>query len=360
LKELTKLRKEPLGSPQPREPAAPPEPQPESLEVVAAEGLLFTSDRDPGIRRARRGRGFLYFHPDGKRIGDGFHLARIRSLAIPPAYRNVWICLSARGHIQATGHDARGRKQYRYHARWRSHRDAQKFDHILEFGRALARIRRRVAQDLRKTGLPRERVLATIVKLLDMTLVRIGNEEYARSNGSFGLTTLRNRHVSVSGATLSFEFRGKSGIFHRVTVNDPALARIVRRCADIPGQELFQWIDAEGGRHRLDSNDVNEYLREASGGPFTAKDFRTWYATVAALGTLRKLPVGNKTEVQRQLKAAIAAVAARLGNTPAICRKCYIHPEVLLAYSEGRLVQLVGMTTARALRVLLRKRGRKT
>jgi DNA topoisomerase I len=360
LKERPKLRKEPSGPLEFPGSPVPPEPQLESLEVVAAEGLLFTSDRDPGIRRTRRGRGFLYFHPDGKRIGDGAQLARIRSLAIPPAYRDVWICLSPRGHLQATGHDARGRKQYRYHARWRSHRDAQKFDHILEFGRALARIRRRVAQDLRKTGLPRERVLATIVKLLDTTLVRVGNEEYARSNGSFGLTTLRNRHVSVSGATLHFEFRGKSGIFHRVTVNDPALARIVRRCVDIPGQELFQWIDADGGRHRLDSNDVNEYLREASGGPFTAKDFRTWYATVAALESLRKLPPGNKTAVQRQVKKVIAAVAARLGNTPAICRKCYIHPEVLLAYSAGRLVKLVGLTTAHALHALLRKRGRKT
>jgi DNA topoisomerase-1 len=216
-----------------------------------------------------------------------------------------------------------------------------------------------VAQDLRKSGLPRERVLATIVKLLDATLVRVGNEEYARTNKSFGLTTLRNRHVSVTGDTLSFEFRGKSGIFHRVTVSDPALARIVRRCADIPGQELFQWIDAEGGRHRVDSNDVNEYLRAASGGPFTAKDFRTWYATIEALTALRKLPVGNKGEVQRQLKKVIGAVAARLGNTPTICRKCYIHPEVLVAYAEGRLVNVVGTTAARALNSLLRKRGRK-
>ncbi len=306
----------------------------------------------------RRGRGFIYLRPDGKQLTDAAHLARIRSLAIPPAYRNVWICTSARGHLQATGYDARGRKQYRYHARWRSHRDAQKFDHILDFGRALPRIRRRVAQDLRKDGLPRERVLATIVKLLDTTLVRVGNEEYARENGSFGLTTLRNRHVSVSGATLRFEFRGKSGIFHRLTVSDPALARIVRRCVDIPGQELFQWIDAEGGRHRVDSNDVNEYLREASGGPFTAKDFRTWYATIEALAILRKLPVGNKREVKRQLTTVIGSVAQRLGNTPTICRKCYIHPEVLHAYSEGRLLELPGKTTPRALNMLLRGRGR--
>ncbi len=338
---------------------ASPEPQPESLQAAAAEGLLFTTDRDPGFRRVRRGRGFVYLDPDGKPLTDESHLARIRKLAIPPAYRDVWICLSPRGHLQATGYDARGRKQYRYHARWRAHRDAQKFDHVLEFGRALPRIRRRVAQDLRKQGLPRERVLATVVRLLDMTLVRVGNEEYARANGSFGLTTLRNRHVSVNGATLHFEFRGKSGIVHRLTVSDPALARIVRRCADIPGQELFQWVDDEGGRHRIDSNDVNEYLREAAGGPFTAKDFRTWYATIEALATLRKLPVGNQREVKRQLKKVVSAVAERLGNTPAICRKCYIHPEVLVAYSEGRLAALGEKTTARALNRLLRKRGGK-
>ncbi len=307
----------------------------------------------------RRGRGFVYLGLDGKKLTEANQLARIRSLAIPPAYRNVWICASPRGHLQATGRDDRGRKQYRYHARWRSHRDAQKFDHILDFGRALSRIRRHVAQDLRKSGLPRERVLATVVKLLDTTLVRVGNEEYARENGSFGLTTLRNRHVSVRGSTLYFEFRGKSGVVHRLAVSDPTLARIVRRCADIPGQELFQWIDSEGGRHRIDSNDVNEYLREASGGPFTAKDFRTWYATIEALAILRKLPVGNQRDVKRQVKKVIDAVAQRLGNTPAICRKCYIHPEVLLAYSQGRLAALAGGTSVRALRILLRRPGRK-
>ena len=335
------------------------EPQPDSLQAAAAEGLLFTTDRDPGFKRVRRGRGFIYRGPNGKLLADETQLARIRKLAIPPAYREVWICVSPRGHLQATGYDARGRKQYRYHTRWRTHRDAQKFDHILEFGRALPRIRRRVAQDLRKPGLPRERVVATIVRLLDSTLVRVGNEEYARSNGSFGLTTLRYRHVSVNGATLSFEFRGKSGIFHSVTVSDPALARIVRRCADIPGQELFQWIDAEGGRHRIDSNDVNEYLREAAGGPFTAKDFRTWYATIEALAALRKLPCGTQRDVKRQLKKVVGAVAERLGNTPAICRKCYIHPEVLLAYTEGRLAGISEKTTARALHSLLRMHGRR-
>jgi DNA topoisomerase-1 len=269
----------------------------------------------------------------------------------------VWICCDPQGHLQATGRDARGRKQYRYHPDWRTHRDAAKFDRMLEFGRSLPRIRRRVAQDLRKAGLPRERVLATLVRLLESTLVRIGNEEYARSNGSFGLTTLRDRHVNVRGDTLTFEFRGKSGIAHSVSVSDPALARIVRRCADIPGQELFQWIDSDGQRHRIDSADVNEYLREASGGPFTAKDYRTWFATVDALQALRKRPVGNKGEVKRELVATVAAVARRLGNTPTICRKCYIHPEVLTAYADGRLARLNGARPAAALRGLLRRRS---
>jgi DNA topoisomerase-1 len=282
-------------------------------------------------------------------------LARIRSLAIPPAYRDVWICCKPHGHLQATGRDARGRKQYRYHCSWREHRDAAKFDHILEFGRRLPRIRRRVAQDLRKSGLPRERVLATVVRLLEFTLVRVGNEEYARTNGSFGLTTLRARHVNIRGDKLTFEFRGKSGIAHSVSVNDPSLARIVRRCTDIPGQELFQWIDEQGERHRIDSADVNGYLREAAGGPFTAKDFRTWFATVEALEALRKRPVEKAGEARKQVVATVAAVAKRLGNTPTICRKCYIHPEVLTAYMDGRLSRLNGARPAVALRTLLRR-----
>jgi DNA topoisomerase I len=304
----------------------------------------------------RRGRNFIYFDPRSRKVSDPVQLARIRSLAIPPAYRDVWICCNPQGHLQATGRDARGRKQYRYHPSWRTHRDAAKFDRMLEFGRSLPRIRRRVAQDLRKPGLPRERVLATLVRLLESTLVRVGNEEYARANGSFGLTTLRDRHVNVRGDKLTFEFRGKSGIAQSVSVSDPAVARIVRRCVDIPGQELFQWIDADGERHRLGSADVNDYLREASGGPFTAKDFRTWFATLEALQALRKRPVGNKVEVKRELVATIAAVAGRLGNTPAICRKCYIHPEVLNAYADGRLARLNGARPAVALRGLLRRR----
>lgn len=334
------------------------ESQLEALRSAQAEGLIYTSDAEPGIRRVRRGRGFAYLSADGSRVTDASILARIRSLAIPPAYTGVWICANPRGHLQATGRDARGRKQYRYHTRWRAHRDAEKFDHVLEFGRALPRIRRRVAQDLRKPGLPRERVLATIVKLLESTLVRVGNEEYARENGSFGLTTLRSRHVSVAGDTLHFEFRGKHGIVHRVTVSDPKLARIVRRCTDLPGQELFQWIDAEGGRHRIDSTDVNDYIRETSGGSYTAKDFRTWFATLEALSLLRKCRVGSKREIKRQLSQVAGVVATRLGNTPAICRKCYIHPEIFAAYSENRLSALDEASPVAALRSLLRRESR--
>ena len=327
-------------------------------------GLRFTTDGDPGIRRVRRGRAFTYLLPNGKRVSDGAILDRIRSLAVPPAYRDVWLCTDSRGHLQATGRDARGRKQYRYHPRWREQRDAAKFDRMLEFGDALRRIRRRVAHDLRKPGLPRERVLAAVVRLLEFTLVRIGNEEYVRANGSYGLTTLRDRHVNIHGATITFEFKGKSGIAQQVTVDDPELAQIVRRCADVPGQELFQWVDAAGGRHRIDSNDVNEYLRQASGGPFTAKDYRTWFATLEVLHTLRKCAAAarragrdpakmSQRALKRMVGAAIATAAARLGNTPAICRKCYVHPQVLAAFADGRLGKLQAGTPAVALRRLL-------
>jgi DNA topoisomerase I len=326
---------------------------------MGCEGLRYSSDQDPGIRRIKRGQGFIYIKPNGRPVRASLELARIRALAVPPAYRDVWVCMNARGHLQATGRDARGRKQYRYHPRWREHRDCAKFDHILEFGRCLPRIHRRVAHDLGKAGLPRERVLATVVKLLESTLVRVGNEEYARSNGSYGLTTLRNRHARFCGGKLSFEFRGKHGIARKVCIEDPALTRIVRRCADMPGQELFQWLDDTGVRHRVDSSDVNDYLREASGGPFTAKDFRTWYATLEALQWLRKRPLDGPRGVKREVTAAIKAVAERLGNTPAICRKSYIHPEVLLAYGDGRLGKLNGHTPIAALRLLLRRHRRR-
>jgi DNA topoisomerase I len=335
------------------------EPSRQALRAAHAEGLRYVTDCEPGIRRIQSRRGFKYLDPAGKVIRDAALLGRIRSLAIPPAYKNVWICLSAHGHLQATGRDARGRKQYRYHPRWRSHRDTAKFGRMLEFGRLLPRVRRRVAQHLRLQGLPREKVLATIVRLLECTLVRVGNEEYARSNGSFGLTTLRDRHVAIKGETLRFEFRGKSGIVHRVAISDPALARIVRRCQDIPGQELFQFVDDEGQRRRIDSSDVNEYLREACGSDFTAKDFRTWFATIEALKMLAAQPHTSAREAQHHMKEAIAAVAARLGNTPAICRKCYIHPAVLTGYLEGALANLNGSNPVHRLKDLLKKSERK-
>jgi DNA topoisomerase I len=327
-------------------------------EVAAAraEGLRYVSDAEPGIRRARHGKHFRYFTPDGKPLRDAAQLARIRSLAIPPAYTDVWICVSPHGHIQATGRDARGRKQYRYHARWREHRDSAKFDRMLEFGRVLPKVRRRVAQHLRLPGLPREKVLATIVRLLEHTLVRVGNEEYARTNGSYGLTTLRDRHVNIKGETLRFEFRGKSGIAHQVAISDPKIARIVQHCQDIPGQELFQWIDDEGERRGVDSSDVNEYLREACGSDFTAKDFRTWFATIEALKILRACRHSTQAEAKKNLKACIAAVAKRLGNTPTICRKCYVHPAVLNGYLDGALIKLNGTShPVLCMRQLLRK-----
>jgi DNA topoisomerase-1 len=289
-------------------------------------------------------------------VTDAAVLARIRSLAIPPAYRDVWICAQANGHLQATGRDARGRKQYRYHARWRLHRDGTKFDRMLDFGHVLPRIRRRVASDLHQQGLPREKVLAAIVRLLECTLVRVGNEEYARANGSFGLTTLRDRHVELNGATVNLEFRGKSGIPHQVSIADRAVARIIRGCRDIPGQELFQWIDAEGARRPVGSADVNEYLRAASGGDFTAKDFRTWFATVEALDLLKTRVPGTQRETRKHIVEAVSAVARKLGNTPTICRKCYIHPVILSAYGEGRLARVAALPPARALRALLTQR----
>lgn len=321
--------------------------------AARAEGLRYTTDHEPGLKRVKRGGGFVYLRADGSRVTESAHLARIRSLAIPPAYNNVWICANPQGHLQATGRDARGRKQYRYHPRWRVHRDATKFDRMLDFGRALPRIRRRVASDLRARGLPQAKVLATIVRLLECTLVRVGNEEYARTNGSFGLTTLRDRHVALTGETVNLEFRGKSGIAQRVSVTDRAVARIIRGCRDMPGQELFQWVDAQGERHRIDSSDVNDYLREASGGAFTAKDFRTWFATLEALQLLRRRSARSEREARRHILDTVRAVSEKLGNTPAICRKCYIHPAVLTSYSDGTLRALNGALGPQALRALL-------
>jgi DNA topoisomerase-1 len=328
-------------------------PPPPATDV---EGLRYTSDSQPGFSRILRGKHFVFRDTRGRVIRDARVIQRIRKLAIPPAYQDVWICPHANGHLQATGRDARGRKQYRYHPQWREHRDATKFDRMLEFGHSLPRIRRRVAKDLRVSGLPKEKVLATIVRLLECTLIRVGNEEYARANGSFGLTTLRDRHVEVKSGALVLEFRGKSGIAQRALVSDRRIARIVRDCRDIPGQELFQWVDEQGERRPIDSNDVNEYLREASGGSFTAKDFRTWFATIEALALLRKARPGSTNEAKKQVLATVKAVSEKLGNTPAICRKCYIHPEVLSAHEAGRLSLLNGASAPLALRKLLAPR----
>ena len=297
-------------------------------------GLRYVSDAIPGIRRKRAGRGFTYVDPHGRRLEDPETLARIRGLAIPPAWTDVWICSVPEGHLQATGRDARGRKQYRYHDRWRAVRDETKFERLPEFGRALTRIRRRVDRDLRRPGLPRERVLATVVRLLDLAFLRVGNPEYARDNG---LTTLRNRHVVVRGRSLRFEFRGKGGKLHTLSVEDERLARIVKRCRDLPGYELFQCLE-DGRRRPVDSGDVNEYLRETGGDEFTAKDFRTWAGSVLAARELagQESP-RSKRQAARAVNQAIESVGRRLGNTRAIAKKSYVHPEVIEAFLDGTL-----------------------
>lgn len=298
--------------------------------------LVYVCDELPGIRRVRRGDSFSYRLPDGTPLRDKAQVDRIRKLAIPPAYTDVWICPKPNGHLQATGRDARGRKQYRYHSEWRVARDANKFDRMLEFGAVLPRIRRRVNRDLKQRvgeRPARESVLAALVRLLDTTLVRIGNDEYARTNGSFGLTTLRNRHANVRGTMLQLRFKGKHGIVHDVSVDDPRVARIVRRCQAMPGQELFEYEDESRLVRCVGSSDVNDYLREASGGDFTAKDFRTWHATVHAL-ELAKAPAADGG-VRRSVKEILGEVAARLGNTVAVCRKAYVHPSVLALAMTG-------------------------
>ncbi len=298
----------------------------------APPGLVWVSDETPGIRRLRDGDAFAYRDIDGRRIRKAEELKRIRALAIPPAYEEVWICRRANGHLQATGRDARGRKQYRYHPDWRVARDADKFERMREFGAALPRIRRRVKADLAvplASRPSRETVLATIVRLLDTTYVRIGNEEYARTNRSFGLTTLRHRHAAVSGSRLRLSFRGKSGKEHEVALEDPRVARVVRRCQAMPGQDLFQYSDDEGGRHAVGSADVNDYIREIAGDDFTAKDFRTWHGSSHALALWTEQ--GADAERRASGKELLAQVAKRLGNTIAVCKKSYVHPRVLEA-----------------------------
>jgi DNA topoisomerase I len=309
-------------------------------------------DDQPGIERRRRGESFVYVGADGKVIRNKAVVDRIRALAVPPAWTNVWICPDQRGHIQATGRDAKGRKQYRYHAAWRAHRDETKFDRLQAFADVLPLIRRRTNADLEQPGLPLNKVLATIVQLLEKSLIRVGNEEYARHNQSFGLTTLRSRHVRVEGGTLRFQFRGKSGVRHSVSVNDRRLARVVKQCRDLPGQELFQYIDEAGEAQVVDSGDINGYLKEITGQDFTAKDFRTWSGTVLAATALREVPPpGAKRETERNVNVAIEAVAGLLGNTPAVCRKSYVHPGVVDSYRDGTMTALANRRAKASARV---------
>lgn len=321
-------------------------------EAARHAGLRYVHDRQPGITRRKRGAGFEYRLPDGRVLRDRATLLRIRALAVPPAWTEVWICSLPHGHIQATGRDARGRKQYRYHGRFRAFREETKYEKIFEFAAALPRIRAQCQRDLATPGLSRDKVLAAVVSLLEQTLIRVGNEEYSRLNQSFGLTTLRDRHARIRGSEVQFRFRGKSGKEHAIRLNDRRLARIVKRCRDLPGDELFQYVDADGAPQSIDSADVNEYVRRAAGQDFTAKDFRTWAGTLlvaTALAERGASPAAAHSvrAAKRQIQEAIQRTAERLGNTPAICRRCYVHPAVLDAYLAGRAVARVAEVGAR-------------
>jgi DNA topoisomerase-1 len=300
--------------------------------------------------------GFKYIGPNGRVIRNAAELRRIRALAVPPAWKDVWICPDARGHVQATGRDARGRKQYRYHPQWRTCRDETKYDRMQSFAAALPSIRRRTTADLAKPGLPREKVLATVVQLLEKSLIRVGNEEYARQNRSFGLTTMKDKHVDVKGSTLRFEFRGKSGVRHSVDVNDHRLARIVKQCRDLPGQDLFQYVDGSGRRCDVTSGDVNAYLKEITGRDFTAKDFRTWAGTVLAATALREFrKVDSKAQAKKNVLTAIEAVAGLLGNTRAVCRKSYIHPAIIDCYMDGSMIETLNARATAAVKKMAGK-----
>lgn len=302
-------------------------------------GLRYVDDSRRGYTREWIDGAFVFFNTLGKRIDDEAEVRRIKALAIPPAYTDVWICPDARGHLQATGRDARGRKQYRYHPQWRETRDATKYERMLAFSAVLPKLRARVTRDLSLDGMPRNKVLATVVRLLDTTLIRVGSEEYARENRSYGLTTLRKRHLKVSAGTLRFQFRGKSGIEHDVSVSDARVARIVKRCMDLPGQDLFQYLDADGERHSVSSSDINDYLHEITGADFTAKDYRTWAGSVFALAALRRLRWDTVTEARKHIVGTIKEVSQLLRNTPAVCRKCYVHPAVIEAFEAGELAE---------------------
>ncbi len=319
-------------------------------DAAKQAGLRYVSDTTPGITRKRAGAGWSYRTPDGALIHDTQTLRRIRSLVIPPAWVDVWICPRPNGHIQATGRDAKGRKQYRYHPDWRTTRDETKYARMIAFGQALPRIRERVAHDLALHGLPRAKVLATVVRLLETTLIRVGNEEYAKTNQSYGLTTMQNEHVAVKNATLRFSFRGKSGVHHTIDLKDRRLARIVRQLQDLPGHELFQYYDEDGTLQTVDSADVNAYLFEITGEHLTAKDFRTWAGTTLAAFALHEFEVfDSETQAKQNLVRAVESVAARLGNTPTVCRKCYIHPAVFDAYLDGTMRDTFSQLTAQEL-----------
>ncbi len=312
----------------------------ENREAAEAAGLVYVSDEDPGITRKKSGTGWRFINAKGETIKDYWDKKRIEKIGVPPAYTDVWICAKENGHIQATGRDAKGRKQYRYHAKWTEARDEAKYERMMEFGKLLPNLRKRVATDMRKQGLPREKVLATLVALLEKTLIRVGNEDYAKDNKSFGLTTLRNRHLDIEGGTLRFDFKGKSGKTWNLALRDKRVAKVVRSIQELPGQQLFQYVDAEGKRQPVDSADVNEYLREITGEDVTAKDFRTWAGTVLASMALAEFEaVDSQALMKKNVKAAIEKVASRLGNTPTICRKCYVHPHVVTSYLDGSLLQ---------------------
>lgn len=320
--------------------SAGPRPSPPGELAAQEAGLQYVTDERPGLSRLKRGHGFSYRDEHGAPVRDAKTLERIRALVIPPAWTHVWICPSPRGHIQASGRDARGRKQYRYHPQWQLFRDETKYERMLEFAQALPKLRARLAGHLRQPGLSREKVLATVVRLLDRTLIRVGNEEYAASNQSYGLTTLRNGHVRVVGATMKFDFRGKSGKWHHIELEDRKVARVVAKCQHLPGQSLFEYRDGDEIR-AVRSTDVNEYLQELTGQAFTAKDFRTWHGTVEALWHLKRAPqFASEREAKRSLKEVVGEVAQVLGNTPAVCRKSYIHPAVVDSFMAKRLCRL--------------------
>ena len=324
-------------------------PPADPVASAKSAGLRYVSDATPGITRRRTGKSFAYFDPKGKRVRDPDTLLRIRELVIPPAWEHVWICPDAWGHIQAVGRDQRGRKQYRYHPKWREVRDETKYGKMIAFVQALPAIRARVRRDMAKPGLSREKVLATVVRLLETTFIRVGNDEYAATNNSFGLTTLQDRHAKVKGSEIHFRFKGKSGVAHEICLEDPRLARVVRHCQDLPGAELLQYEDDDGTVRDIGSGDVNEYLREISGGQaFTAKDFRTWAGTVLAAQALQEFEaVDSQAKLKKNIVAAVEAVAKQLGNTRAVCRKCYIHPAVLDSYLDGSMLETLGQRAKR-------------